>query len=469
MRKYYLGLIAFGFLELHFVLAATIPLIEDEAYYLLWTEKLSWGYYDHPPMIAWWIATGKALLGATPLGVRLLPVLTSVLLTLLTYRITSIATRDQSSALFAAFWVNCMTLVTMLSFAATPDAPSLLFWTISFWGLVELSNSKNPNWWFVVGIFAGLGVQTKFTNLFFGLALVIWLLGSKEGRSWLFRWHVWGAGILALIIMSPLIFWNYNHDWIGLERQFGRLDVEKTFQPLNILEMVLTQLLLISPIVCVLALTRLRTTVQKFPLVVWIAAPIVLYMVYHATHSKIAPNWLLPIYPMIAVMAAFSETKIWLKLMAGTVGLALTALVLILAGLPGKPIIPGHNPFNQAKGWDDFSKEVIEVADKHDVEWIATLEYGLTGHLAYHLAPNLPVWQINEPERYIFRGFIPEELCNSSTLFLLREGRDQTVPFENIESIGTLSRNSEGIALITYDAYIASKPIEALAPACQQN
>ena len=31
------------------------PVNPDEAYYILWSNNLSLGYYDHPPMIAWLI------------------------------------------------------------------------------------------------------------------------------------------------------------------------------------------------------------------------------------------------------------------------------------------------------------------------------------------------------------------------------------------------------------------------------
>ncbi|MDN8823160.1 hypothetical protein Q0M41_13995, partial [Staphylococcus aureus] len=40
-----------------------IPLTEDEAYYRLWAGHLQAGYYDHPPMIAWWIRVGTLVAG----------------------------------------------------------------------------------------------------------------------------------------------------------------------------------------------------------------------------------------------------------------------------------------------------------------------------------------------------------------------------------------------------------------------
>src|SRR2546427_13269815 len=59
------------------IIGATIPLIDDEAYYWLWAHHLDWSYLDHPPMIAYivflttrggdsaiWIRLGALLLGA---------------------------------------------------------------------------------------------------------------------------------------------------------------------------------------------------------------------------------------------------------------------------------------------------------------------------------------------------------------------------------------------------------------------
>ena len=36
-------------------------LLEDEAYYWVWSRELAWGYFDHPPMVALWAAIGSTL------------------------------------------------------------------------------------------------------------------------------------------------------------------------------------------------------------------------------------------------------------------------------------------------------------------------------------------------------------------------------------------------------------------------
>ena len=50
-----------------------MPLINDEAYYWVWSRQMDWGYFDHPPMVALWIKAGFALF-QNELGVRFITV-----------------------------------------------------------------------------------------------------------------------------------------------------------------------------------------------------------------------------------------------------------------------------------------------------------------------------------------------------------------------------------------------------------
>lgn len=54
------------------VLAASANLAEDETYYWLWSTHLAAGYYDHPPMIAYWIRAGPQFLARPLLACALL-------------------------------------------------------------------------------------------------------------------------------------------------------------------------------------------------------------------------------------------------------------------------------------------------------------------------------------------------------------------------------------------------------------
>ena len=42
-------------------LAAVTPITGDEAYFAFWGWQPDWGFYDHPPMVGWWLAPLMAL------------------------------------------------------------------------------------------------------------------------------------------------------------------------------------------------------------------------------------------------------------------------------------------------------------------------------------------------------------------------------------------------------------------------
>src|SRR6476659_5400050 len=68
--------IATAKLLLHLLTVARYGIFRDEMYYLACSRHMAWGYVDHPPftvLIAW---ISRVVLGSSPLGVRLLPIIT---------------------------------------------------------------------------------------------------------------------------------------------------------------------------------------------------------------------------------------------------------------------------------------------------------------------------------------------------------------------------------------------------------
>ncbi len=46
-------LVAAAILAVWGIYAWLMPVVLDEAYYLTWTKNLAFGYFDHPPGVAW--------------------------------------------------------------------------------------------------------------------------------------------------------------------------------------------------------------------------------------------------------------------------------------------------------------------------------------------------------------------------------------------------------------------------------
>src|SRR5271154_6957942 len=96
---------------LRFALGIFLPLSFDEAYYWLWSKHLAASYYDHPPAIAYAIRFGTMLLGDTPIGVRLVPLLLSVAASWSVWRAGRILLDDERSAALACLYFNLTLMV----------------------------------------------------------------------------------------------------------------------------------------------------------------------------------------------------------------------------------------------------------------------------------------------------------------------------------------------------------------------
>jgi 4-amino-4-deoxy-L-arabinose transferase-like glycosyltransferase len=416
-----------GFLALHVALAMWLPLVEDEAYYQLWASVPSAGYFDHPPMVAWGIAAGQAVFGETLLGVRAASIVAAALVVLLSWRIAWLFSRDETVAFRAALWGAVMLPFAALGFAATPDAGSVLFWSAAVWAIAEVLQGGSRNWWLLVGLFAGLGVLSKFTNLFFGVGLVIWLVASRDGRGWLKVWQVWAGALIGVLVLVPLALWNMRNGFVGLERQFGRIGDVNDFSAGDFAAFWASVVFLVTPLLFWLLVRALRS--GRVPSVlIWLTAPLVLYLTYQATRSLAGGQWLVPIFPLLAVMAALGRPQGWVARWAAPSAAGLAVLVMVLGLWPGNSLLGGHF-FTQMRGWDEVRVEILTRSEVEGVDWIATDAYGLTAQLSHNLGDDVALRAVTQPERYLFQPAFPVELCDREALFISRTDFGGDVPY----------------------------------------
>lgn len=456
-----------AFAGFHLILGALLWLVQDEAYYALWSTHLQPAYYDHPPMIALWIRAGEALLGATPMGVRLVAILGFALVTPVTAAIARAAGGDETSARWAALMFNCMALPFALGFTATPDAPSTLFWAVATLTLLKAPESRG-GMWLLSGVLLALGVVSKLTNLFLGAGLVLWLLATREGRAQLRRPVVWAAALLTLALLAPFLWWSAGHDWLGLARQFGRLGTDGPTQN-QTLAFVGGTILTVTPLLAWRAGAALWCERAPARRLIWLGAPLVAYLLIHSLRHTIEANWIAPLFPAIAVLAAYpgrpAQDRRGARLRlpgwrpgrsaAAFTGLGLSALALTLALWPGKPVFRGDNPPNQTKGWQSLAPQITALAREQGAEWIATVHYGTTGAVFFAVR-GLPVWQVTSPERWGFRGGFPRALCDKPAL-LVQAQAQSTAPLSLFRTAGatrTLTRDSAGAVI---GRYLATK------------
>ena len=393
--------------------AAFIPLGEDEAYYRLWAAHLQWGYYDHPPMIAWWVRAGMVLAGDNPLGVRLLPVLASGLTGLIVFDIAGRIGASARAAWRAAIWFNATLLIGVGGILAIPDAPNILFWALTIACLTRIEGPRGFGWWLAAGFFAGLATLSKYSALFIAPGVLLWLVLKPGGWRALLKPGPWGAALIACGLFGLNVAWNADHHWVTFIKQFGRA-APTGFAPMNLVWFVAVQLVLLNPYItwftgeAVAANWRPAKTspAVDLGLPLYLCVPFVAYLLLHSLHDRVEAHWTAPLYPALVILGACAAESVattgymnGVRRRATTVGLAVSTVALAHLALPVTDIGPG-DPAMGFRGWSDLASRIERLRLAHNAAWVGTLSYGTTAELAAAHAIHAPIVELRERDRY---------------------------------------------------------------------
>jgi len=203
-KAFFLFLISWFLINL--LQAIFTEITNDEAYYGLYGKYLSWGYFDHPPMVA--IMTRiSSLLFTGNLSIRFMTVLLQIGTLLLTWKL--LESNQLSIDKVINFFIIAASLVmfSAYGFITTPDVP-LLFFTAFF--LYAYSKFLKEDSWFVSLLLtvsmAGLVYSKYQAALVIGFVVLSNLRLLKNYKFWL-------AGFIALILLAPHFLWQYNNDF----------------------------------------------------------------------------------------------------------------------------------------------------------------------------------------------------------------------------------------------------------------
>lgn len=471
--------------------AAVLPLTEDEAYYRLWSMRLQFGYFDHPPMIAWWIAIGRTVAGDNALGVRLLPILANLLTAILLFDTLRNLGAGQRAALRAGLWLNATILLGLGAVLAIPDAPTMLFWTGTLWALSRATMARKFPvpvllWWGVAGACAGLAVLSKYSAFFLGLGVLLWLCARPENRRHLLTPGPWLAGAAALVVMFPHIVWNATHGWASVVKQFGRVEAQ-SFAPEHLLEFIGGQFLLLNPFIAFFALLAVfggrRLSPQASTSLLWMSAlPFLAYLTAHALHDPVQAHWPVPTYPALVGLAAIAADyahnnrpfRRFARQSAPVFGLGLSAIALVVTASPMLDHATGE-ALRPLRGWPQLAAALQDRTTSASklpeaAAWIGTGSYGLTAQLAAQKRIDVPIVQLNDRARYDVMPPQPRPDFSRPGLVidLPRRMTAQALAlcFNQVEPLEPIRRGSDGEPGVEYAAFRVADPIRIRSGGC---
>jgi undecaprenyl-diphosphatase len=413
-------------------------LAPDEAYYWDWSRNLSFSYYSHPPMVAYIIRIFTFLGQDSAFWVRLPAVLFTVGVSILIYLLTRDIFKSERTACLSVLLLNIIPGFTVGAFIITPDAPLIFFWALSLYFFHKISVGTRGPWWYLVGITTGLGLLSKYTMVLFYPCALLFLLLSKENRGWLKRKEPYLALLLAVLLFTPVLIWNYQHEWVSFSKQFTHGLAKKGYAFHNLGEYVGSQAGIISPFLFLgffwATIKGLRRGVneRKDSLLFLVCFFLPVFFLFFVT-SLLAPveaNW-----PAVAYLAAivllggflFTEEKVNRKFPLALFIFVTTFFFTTLAY--SLPLLPTRiKPINELYGWKELGAEVNAIRKDYSNEiFIFSSHHQIASEVAFYTQAKQPIYEIDSQYGKDYWGNI-DFLKGRDALFVVRSDYDE-LPF----------------------------------------
>jgi 4-amino-4-deoxy-L-arabinose transferase-like glycosyltransferase len=466
---------------LRLIAAAWTPLTFDEAYYWLWSKHLAGGYYDHPPMVALVIRAGTMIGGDTEFGVRLVSVLLALPMSYWIFRTASILFGSIRVAATAALFINVTLMAAVGTMIVTPDAPLLVAASLVLFCLAKLFESGRGVWWLAVGAAVGAALLSKYTALFFGPAILIWLLTMPQQRRWLFTPWPYLGGLVAAALFLPVILWNADHQWVSFLKQLaGRAHISE-FRPGYIAELIPTQFAFATPLVFILGAMGLYALIRHkigalsarvlIDVMFW---TITLYFVFHSLHARVEANWLAPVYPPFVIAAAVAAHLVpWQRRAqrladfclrwAAPTGVAMFAALIVQANTG---VLSGFKRDATVRsvgvGWRELAGQIEAVRKQTGATCLLVPDYGTTSWLTFYMPPGTCVVQPTQRIRWVNMGE-PDAARLAGPLLYVDEVRPWEAPylkehFGQVERVAELPRKRGSLVIETYGLDLVRGP-----------
>ena len=204
-HKFLLPVAIFLLCILNIVQGSTTELLPDEAYYWVYSQYMSWGFFDHPPFVAVWVTISDFLF-TDELGVRFFSSISFSLLIYLVWITIDHPLKKKFTWLFIVL-VFSTALLNVYGFITTPDTPLLFFFALFLWSYKEYLTQRNT----VSYLLLSLAITGMMYSKYQGILIVFFIFLS----NWKLvkDYKIWLVCLGALVLYIPHIHWQYVNDF----------------------------------------------------------------------------------------------------------------------------------------------------------------------------------------------------------------------------------------------------------------
>jgi hypothetical protein len=195
--------------------------------------------------------------------------------------------------------------------------------------------------------------------------------------------------------------------------------------------------------------------------------PLIGYLLLHSLHDRIQAHWPAPVYPAVAVCAAFAADDArggWrlARIAVPWFGFATCAVAALYVALPLAGIPLRFDPALPVRGWSAFARDIDGLRRGADAGWVGTTSYGLAAELADEPAIAAPILQINERERWraLRQGAWADTVEPGLLVDLPRRMDFDSLRrcFARVQPMGVLDRGPPGVKPKRYAVVLVAEP-----------
>lgn len=306
----------------------------DELYFIICGRHPALGYVDQPPVIPL-LAAFSQIFGTSLVALRAIAAICAAASVYVTCLLVREFDGGPFAEIIAAIAVFVAPMLMAFGTLVAPDSIGLWAWPLIVLFIVRIVKGADPRLWLAAGAVAGFAANSKYSVLFFAVALLVGLAISPQRRALRTPWFA-AAIALAVAMFLPNVVWQALRRFPMLELlRNGQLGKNVVLSPKAFL---LEQVLLVTPLPALVALIGFAWLILA-PLWRWLGyALIAFFVLMIAFHAK--AYYTVDVYPYVfaaGAVALESFTRLKSTVSRGIVRAAIAAVIVIFT-VPFAPL-----------------------------------------------------------------------------------------------------------------------------------
>ena len=417
------------FLLSHFAIWVLIPTITndnlplDTIEALAWGSNLDWGFNKHPPLSAFAVEVFYQIFGNQDWAYYFLSQLFVVSTFFIIFKFSEDFFKNKIHCLISILLLEGIFFYNFTTPEFNVNVCQLPFWALTVYYCWKGLKQNDITSWLLFGLFAGLGILSKYLFIYLLIALDVFFIYLIIKRKFNFRCFV--SLISFFIVLLPHLIWLIDNNYITVTYALHRTGIEDSnffISHISFPSIFLgKQIGILIPffVMFFFIISKLKTKINFkdkkliFLIVINIVPIVLIFLTSLFMGVKIRTMWMTPFYLFMGVLLVYIfQKKIILKKFKYFISIFLILFI-------SSPIIYFYISITQTNKRTDYAgKEISQIVQK---KWDSNFvnKIGVVGgdewhggNLSYHLKDR-PIWD------NIFENTKISSLKNSEEGFIL--------------------------------------------------